>query len=63
MIPNPSVQISGNPHLIGPVDFVCEDDVRQAILKKQTIAIHSKTIITPSARDLASNDDIFKKID
>lgn len=63
VIPNPSVQFSGNPHVIGPVDFVCEDDVRQAILKKQTIAIHSKTIITPSARDLASNDDIFKKID
>ena len=67
VIPNPTTQISGspgnNPHVIGPVDFVCEDDVRQAILKKQTIAIHSKTIITPSARDLASNDDIFKKID
>jgi acetaldehyde dehydrogenase (acetylating) len=69
VIPNPSVNpISGgnpghNPQVIGPVDFVCEDDVRQAILKKQTIAIHSKTIITPSAQDLAVNQNVFKKID
>lgn len=65
VIANPAAQLSGSPHsqVIGPVDFVCEDDVRQAILKKQTIAIHSRTIITPSAQDLAVNQDVFKKID
>ncbi len=65
VIANPAAQLAGNPQsqVIGPVDFVCEDDVRQAIVKKQTIAIHSKTIITPSAQDLAVNQDIFKKID
>jgi acetaldehyde dehydrogenase (acetylating) len=62
---NPAISLNpGNhPQVIGPVDFVCEDDVRQAINKKQTIAIHSKTIITPAAWDLATNQDIFKKID
>ena len=69
VIPNPSVNPIGggnpghNPPVIGPVDFVCEDDVRQAILRKQTIAVHSKTIITPSAQDLAVNQNVFKKID
>ena len=39
------------------VDFVCEDDVRRAILKEQKIFIGPKTIVTPSARDLASRHD------
>lgn len=55
---NPHPQPSGPP-----MDFVCEEDVRQALLKKQTIAVHAKTIITPSARDLASNGNVFKQID
>ena len=49
--------------VIGPVDFVCEDDVRKAIESKKWIGIHAKTIITPSARDLASNKDVFKIVD
>lgn len=39
------------------VDFVCEDDVRRAILKDQKIFIGPKTIVTPSARDLAAQHD------
>jgi acetaldehyde dehydrogenase (acetylating) len=39
------------------VDFVCEDDVRRAILKDQKIFIGPKTIVTPSARDLATQHD------
>jgi hypothetical protein len=35
-----------------PVDFVCEDDVRQAILRKARIVIGDRTIVTPSAREL-----------
>ena len=42
-----------------PVDFVCEDDVRAAIREKRTIYIGSKTIVTPSARDLAGPSDIL----
>ncbi len=41
------------------VDFVCEDDVRQALRRKQKITVHTKTIITPSARDFAAGKDVF----
>ncbi len=39
------------------VNFVCENDVRAAIQKNQKIYIGPKTIVTPSARDLASAHD------
>ena len=42
-----------------PVDFVCEDDVRAAIREKRKIYIGPKTIVTPSARDLAGPSDIL----
>jgi len=38
-------------------DFVCEDDVRQAIGKSKKIYVGPKSIITPSARDLALRSD------
>ena len=44
-----------------PVDFVCEEDVRQAIKKGEKIYIAAKTIITPSARDLGQPREIFVK--
>jgi acetaldehyde dehydrogenase (acetylating) len=42
-----------------PVGFVCEDDVRAAIQANSKILIGKKTIITPSARDLADSGDVF----
>ena len=42
-----------------PVDFVCENDVRDAIRDKRKIYIGPKTIVTPSARDLAGPSDIL----
>ena len=42
-----------------PVDFVSEDDVRQAIKKGERIYVGPRTIITPSARDLAEPREIF----
>ena len=39
------------------VDFVCENDVQAAIRKSQKIYIGPKTIVTPSARDLAAQHD------
>lgn len=39
------------------VDFVCEDDVRRAIAQSKKIFIGAKTIVTPSAHDLARNSD------
>jgi acetaldehyde dehydrogenase (acetylating) len=41
------------------VDFVCEDDVRNAIKHSRKIYITSRTIVTPAARDLASPSDIL----
>jgi hypothetical protein len=41
------------------VDFVCEADVRQAIQEQRKIYIGPRTIVTPSARDLANPSDIL----
>jgi hypothetical protein len=40
-----------------PVDFVCEADVRAAMSDNRKIFVHSKSIITPSARDAAAPGD------
>ena len=44
---------------VGPVAFVCEDDVRQAIRAGTTIALGEKTIVTPAARDLGMAHNVF----
>jgi RNA recognition motif-containing protein len=41
------------------VEFVCEADVRDAIREQRKIPIGPKTIVTPSARDLAGPNDIL----
>jgi acyl-CoA reductase-like NAD-dependent aldehyde dehydrogenase len=38
-------------------DFVCEEDVRRAVAQSKKIYIGPKTIVTPSARDLALRTD------
>ena len=40
-------------------DFVCEEDVRVAMKQSRKIFIGPKTIVTPSARDLAERSDIL----
>jgi acetaldehyde dehydrogenase (acetylating) len=52
--PQPTPPTPASPAI---VDFVCEDDVRRAILKEHKIFIGPKTIVTPAARDLASQHD------
>jgi acyl-CoA reductase-like NAD-dependent aldehyde dehydrogenase len=50
------------PHAPPPpqtVDFVCEEDVRNAIKHSHKIYIGPRTIVTPAARDLASPGDIL----
>jgi acetaldehyde dehydrogenase (acetylating) len=42
-----------------PVDFVSEEEIRAALKRKEKILIGSKTIITPAARDLAAQHDVF----
>jgi hypothetical protein len=40
-------------------EFVCEEDVRQAVKLGRTIVVGERTIITPAARDLASAHRVF----
>jgi ethanolamine utilization cobalamin adenosyltransferase len=44
------------------VPFVCEDDVRQALKAGRTIAIDGRTIVTPSARDLAQHCTVLVEV-
>ncbi len=45
-----------------PVDFVGEADVRAAIEEKRKIPIGPRTIVTPSARDLAGDADVLAPV-
>ncbi len=45
-----------------PVDFVSEDDVRRAIDRGEKIYINKKTILTPSARDLGQEKEVFANV-
>lgn len=46
-----------------PVEFVSEAEVRAAVKRKEKILVGHKTIITPAARDLAAQHDVFVKAD
>ncbi|MBI4446254.1 MAG: acetaldehyde dehydrogenase (acetylating) [Acidobacteria bacterium] len=46
-----------------PVAFVCEDDVRRAVAKKEKIVIGARTIVTPAARDLGEAKGVFLQSD
>ncbi len=50
------------PVPIQTVDFVSEDDVRRAVDKGEKIYISKKTILTPSARDLGEEKDVFARV-
>lgn len=41
------------------IDFVCEEDVRRAISRGEKIYINDKTILTPAARDLGYEREVF----
>jgi acetaldehyde dehydrogenase (acetylating) len=45
-----------------PSDFVCEEDVRQALRQGRKITIDDKTIVTPAARDLGQEHKIFVSV-
>jgi acetaldehyde dehydrogenase (acetylating) len=42
-----------------PADFVCEDDVRQAIRQGRKIVIGERSIVTPAARDLGEQHRVL----
>jgi acetaldehyde dehydrogenase (acetylating) len=47
------------PALTTPLDFVCEEDVRQALKQGRKLVIGERTIVTPAARDLAEQHRLF----
>jgi len=46
------------PHVY---DFVCEEDVRRAIAAREKIYVNARTIITPAARDLGEEREVFAR--
>jgi acetaldehyde dehydrogenase (acetylating) len=42
-----------------PSDFVCEEDVRQALRQGRKIVIGERSIVTPAARDLGEQHRLF----
>lgn len=55
--PTPASKVDESPVAI--TDFVCENDVRDAMRKSKKIFIGPKTIVTPAARELAAQHDIL----
>jgi hypothetical protein len=55
----PAKPASPPPPPIEVVDFVSENDVRIAMQRSEKIFVGPKTIVTPSARDLADSHDVF----
>jgi acetaldehyde dehydrogenase (acetylating) len=45
-----------------PAEFVCEDDVRQAVRQGRKIVIGERTIVTPAARDLGEQHHAFVQV-
>lgn len=45
-----------------PVEFVNEEDVRTALTKERKIYINKKTIITPAAKDLGEEKEVFTRV-
>jgi hypothetical protein len=45
----------------GPVDFVCEEDVRRAVSAGRTLRLAERAIVTPAARDLGEQHGIFRR--
>ncbi|MEO5896383.1 MAG: aldehyde dehydrogenase family protein [Vicinamibacterales bacterium] len=62
LVPSPTkVEVPAQP--AAPADFVCEDDVRQAVRHGRKIVIGERTIVTPAARDLGEQHRVFVQAD
>lgn len=57
--PQPPQAAQTNGHVY---DFVCEDDVKRAIAAREKIYINGKTIITPAARELGEEREVFARL-
>jgi acetaldehyde dehydrogenase (acetylating) len=62
--PDPAAAASSPPgqSVQKPAEFVCEDDVRQAVRQGRKIVIGERTIVTPAARDLGEQHHTFVQV-
>ena len=67
LAPKPAPTSSPAPHPLPPpvevAEFLSENDVRMALTRNRKLYIGPKTILTPSARDLGNEHDIFVMTD
>ena len=54
-----SLRTDAPPSIEKPAEFVCEDDVRQAVRQGRKIIVGERTIVTPAARDMAEEHRVF----
>jgi acetaldehyde dehydrogenase (acetylating) len=54
-----SAATGSDPGVSKPLDFVCEEDVRQALKQGRRLTIGERTIVTPAARDLGEQHRLF----
>jgi acetaldehyde dehydrogenase (acetylating) len=54
-----SIVNADRPSESRPAEFVCEEDVRQAVRSGRKILLDARSIVTPSARDLGDEKRIF----
>ena len=55
----PPVEHVTPPPAEKPAEFVCEDDVRQAVRASRRILLGDRSIVTPAARDLGEQHQVF----
>jgi acetaldehyde dehydrogenase (acetylating) len=62
-IPSPSVGQTNEKAIAAdkPEDFICEDDVREALRNGRTLLVGERTIVTPSARELGESQKVLKQ--
>lgn len=56
---DPGTVRGSDPRTQRPAEFVCEEDVRQAVRAGVKIVLDSRTIVTPAARDLGDEKRVF----
>jgi hypothetical protein len=61
-LPSPPRDMAPAPAELAPVEFVCENDVRAAISRGARIVVGERSIVTPAARDLAGDHDVFVQV-
>jgi acetaldehyde dehydrogenase (acetylating) len=58
----PAAAVHAQP-ISKPLEFVCEDDVRQALRQGRKLVIGERTIVTPAARDFGEQHHLFVAAD